>query len=65
LPGGLLEGMGRLVRKLAKFYIFPFWDDATGKVYEDDMVSVPEDERTLYQYLIQTGHIETLKQRMP
>ncbi|MEM6647677.1 MAG: TonB-dependent receptor, partial [Bacteroidota bacterium] len=47
LPGGLLEGMGRLVRKLAKFYIFPFWDDATGKVYEDDMVSVPEDERTL------------------
>ncbi|MEM1095596.1 MAG: TonB-dependent receptor [Bacteroidota bacterium] len=62
LPGGLLEGMGRLVRKLTKFYIFPFWDDETGDVYEDDMVSVPESERMLYQYLIQKGHIEPLKQ---
>lgn len=60
LPGGLLEGFGRLFKNKVKLYIYPFRDPATGQLVTVDNLEVPAQLRHLYQHLLDNGYIEQL-----
>lgn len=62
LPGGLLEGFGRLFKNKVKLHIYPFRDAATGKLLKADNLEVAERLHHLYQYLLDNGYLAQLDQ---
>lgn len=62
LPGGLLEGFGRLFKNKVKLYIYPFRDPDSGQLVTVDNLQVPAQLRHLYQHLLDNGHITQLDQ---
>jgi len=62
LPGGILEGFGRLFKNKVKLYIYPFRDPANGQLVTVDNLQVPPQLRHLYQHLLDNGYITQLEQ---
>jgi hypothetical protein len=60
LPGGILEGMGRLFLKGVKLFVHPGYDGVTGKYVTGHTLTVPRSSRDLYQFLIHQGKIVDL-----
>ncbi|WP_439509613.1 hypothetical protein [Marinimicrobium koreense] len=61
LPGGLLEGFGRLFKNKVKLYIYPYRDPKTAQLIKADNLEVPKPLRHLYQHLLDNGHIVQLE----
>lgn len=61
LPGGLLEGFGRLLKNKVKLYIYPYRDPATGQLITVDNLEIPDRLRHLYQHLRDNGYITQLE----
>jgi hypothetical protein len=53
LPGGILEGFGRLLKNDLKLFVYPMLRD--GDVVTVDTVRVGEDLQLLYDYLARRG----------
>lgn len=60
LPGGILEGMGRLFLNGVKLLVHPGYDGVTGKYVTGHTLTVPKASRDLYHFLIQQGKIVDL-----
>jgi hypothetical protein len=60
LPGGILEGMGRLFLKGVKLFVHPGYDGVTGKYVTGHTLTVPRSSRDLYHFLIHQGKIVDL-----
>ena len=60
LPGGILEGMGRLFLKGVKLFVHPGYDEVTGKYVTGHTLTVPRSSRDLYHFLIHQGKIVDL-----
>lgn len=62
LPGGILEGFGRLFKDKVKLHIYPFRNTSSGKLLMVDNLGVAERLRHLYQHLLDNGYISQLDQ---
>lgn len=62
LPGGLLEGFGRLFKNKVKLHVYPFRDTASDTIYKTDNLRVPSSLRHLYQHLLDNDYISQLDQ---
>jgi hypothetical protein len=62
LPGGILEGFGRLFKNRVKLYIYPFRDPASGQLVTVNNLEIPAPQRHLYQHLLDNGYIAQLDQ---
>jgi hypothetical protein len=63
LPGGILEGFGRLLKNDLKLYVYPMLRD--GEVVTVDTVRVGEDLQPLYDYLHRRGSFVALDDFKP
>jgi len=62
LPGGLLEGMGRLFQGDVRLLVYPTRETADGPVETAEALEVDPEQRTLYQYLRERGRIEAIRE---
>ncbi len=62
LPGGILEGFGRLFKNNVKLYIYPFRDPASGRLLTVDNLDIHPGLRHLYQHLLDNDYITQLDQ---
>ncbi len=60
LDGGILESFGRLFKNDLKLYIYPLLNRETGEMTTVENLSIPQEIRSLYQYLVEKGGIEQL-----
>ena len=60
LPGGILEGMGRLFLPGVKLFVHPGYDSVTGAYVTGHTLSVPKASRDIHQFLLQQGKIVDL-----
>ncbi|MBU6410960.1 MAG: TonB-dependent receptor, partial [Verrucomicrobia bacterium] len=68
LPGGLLEGLGRLFKGATKLYVYPFRDPAAGPsggIVTADSLEVAPHLRHLYAHLLQNNHIAAIENYRP
>ena len=61
LPGGILEGLGRLFQGEVKLFIYPTRETAEAEVDTADLLDVQPRQRNLYKYFLQNGLIETIQ----
>lgn len=61
LRGGLLEAMGSLFQENVKMYLYPYTDMKTGEVIYPEDSHFSNENRLLWQYLIETKKIIILK----
>ena len=62
LPGGILEGMGRLFQGNVKLLVYPTRELAEGPVETVESLDVDPRQRSLYQYLLDRGGIEAIQE---
>ena len=62
LPGGILEGLGRLFQGNVKLFIYPTRETAAAKVDTADLLDVQPRQRSLYKYLLENGFIEAIQE---
>jgi hypothetical protein len=62
LPGGILEGMGRLFQGNVKLLVYPTRESADGPVETVESLDVDPRQRSLYQYVLDRGGIEAIQQ---
>jgi hypothetical protein len=60
LEGGILEAFGRLFTKNMRIYVYPYLDQATGKITTVDNMDVPKELQHLYRHLVDAGQIRQL-----
>ncbi|MFK7737138.1 MAG: TonB-dependent receptor [Pirellulaceae bacterium] len=65
LDGGILESFGRLFKNDLKLYIYPMLSAATGELETIENMSVEEELRSLFSYLVEREHIEQLQNHNP
>lgn len=61
LPGGLLEGMGRLFKRQVRIFVHPWLDQVTGELNTAENLELPDAVATLYQYLLTQGKISAIE----
>jgi len=61
LPGGLLEGAGRLFRRSVKVYVHPYQDPDSGQLITAENLPVAPDQQHLLAYLRAHGRIEPIR----
>jgi hypothetical protein len=61
LPGGILEGLGRLFQGNVKLFIYPTRETAAAEVDTADLLDVQPRQRSLYKYLMENGFIEAIQ----
>jgi hypothetical protein len=61
LPGGILEGMGRLFQGDVRLFVYPTRETADGPVETAESLDVDPGVRSLYQYLRERGRIEGIR----
>jgi hypothetical protein len=61
LPGGILEGMGKLFQGDVKLFIYPTRETAAADVDTADLLDVQPRQRSLYKYLLENGFIEAIQ----
>jgi hypothetical protein len=62
LPGGILEGMGRLFQGNVKLLVYPTRESADGPVETVESLDVDPRLRSLYQYLLDRGGILAIQE---
>ncbi len=60
LEGGILEAFGKLFKKDMRIYVYPSKNFTTGALNTVDNVEIPENLRSLYQYIVERGRIKHL-----
>ncbi len=65
LPGGILEGIGRLFSGNTKVLVYPTMDPVTGNVITADTLEVPPHLRHLYQYCLESKALESIREFDP
>jgi hypothetical protein len=63
LPGGILEGFGRLLKNDLRLFVYPMLRD--GQVVTVDTVRVAEELQPLYDYLVRRGSFVSLDNYRP
>ncbi len=61
LEGGILEAFGKLFTKNMRIYVYPYRDPATGVLQTADSVVVPEDQRNIFEHLVERGRIKAIQ----
>ena len=61
LEGGILESFGRLFKNDLKLYVYPLKTSEDSELVTIDNLEIPAELRNLYNYLIDRGCIEQLK----
>jgi hypothetical protein len=62
LQGGILEGLGRLFQGNVKLFIYPTRETTAAEVDTADLLDVQPRQRSLYQYLLENGSIEAIRE---
>jgi len=62
LPGGILEGMGRLFQGNVKLLVYPTRELAEGPLETADSFDVDPPQRKLFQYIFERGGIEAIRE---
>jgi hypothetical protein len=65
LDGGMLEGLGRLLRNELTVYVYPLLDPKTGTLTTADSFDPGERWRGLYDSLVKRGSIQKLDNYTP
>ncbi len=65
LDGGILESFGRLFKNDLKLYIYPLLNRETGELTTVDNLTIADELRTLFCYLVDKGCIEQLDTHNP
>lgn len=65
LGGGILEAFGQLFQREVSVYVYPWLDQATGKLNTVETLEVAADLRKLYGYLVERGAIVQLRNYDP
>jgi hypothetical protein len=65
LGGGILEAFGQLFQREVSVYVYPWLDQATGKLNTVETLDVAADLRKLYGYLVERGAIVQLRNYDP
>ncbi len=60
LPGGILEGLGKLIQGKVKLFVYPTRETALSDVDTADSLDVDAGQRSLYQYFLENGWIEPI-----
>jgi len=61
LPGGLLEGMGRLFKRQVRIFVHPWLEPDTKRLTTTSNLDVPDEASMLYQHLLQQHQIEGIE----
>lgn len=65
LDGGILESFGRLFKNDLKLYVYPLKDRESGELTTVSNLSIPDNLRSLFDYLRSRGCIEQLENHDP
>ncbi|HYO81821.1 MAG TPA: TonB-dependent receptor, partial [Bryobacteraceae bacterium] len=65
LPGGVLEGFGRLFQGPVRLLVYPTKDSSTGEILSMDSISVGAHQRKLLEWLCENGSIEPIRDYDP
>ena len=57
LPGGILEGFGRLLKFSVQLFVYPTLDPATGELVTADNLKVDPQSQKLYEFILERGTI--------
>ena len=61
LAGGFLESAGRLFKRSVRMYVYPTWDEASGRIQAIDELSSREAWTHLRDLLLETGRIQPIR----
>ena len=62
LPGGILEGFGRLFQGPVRLLVYPTKDAATGEILTVESVKVGSHQKKLFEWLCENGSIEPIRE---
>src|SRR6266403_946316 len=65
LEGGILEALGRMFKDGLKLYVYPMFDETSGKVITATQVKVAPNLRSLFQYLIDNQYLQEITEYHP
>jgi uncharacterized membrane protein YgcG len=61
LPGGILEGFGRLLKFSVQLFVYPTLDPRTGELVTADNLKVDPESQKLYEFILERGTIVPVK----
>jgi hypothetical protein len=61
LDGGILEAFGKLFTKNMRIYVYPYRDPVTGVLQTADTVAVPDEQRNIFEHLVERGRIKPIR----
>lgn len=61
LPGGILEGFGRLLKFSVQLFVYPTLDPKTGELVTADNLKVDPESQKLYEFILERGTIVPVK----
>ena len=65
LEGGILEALGRMFKGKLKLYVYPMFNEPTGKIVTAKEVKVASNLRSLFQYLIDNQYVQEITDYHP
>jgi hypothetical protein len=65
LEGGILEALGRMFKGKLKLYVYPMFNEPTGKIVSAKEVKVASNLRSLFQYLIDNQYVQEITDYHP
>jgi hypothetical protein len=65
LEGGILEALGRMFKGGLKLYVYPMFDEASGRTIAATQIEVAPNLRSLFQYLIDNQYIQEITDYHP
>ena len=65
LEGGILEALGRMFKGKLKLYVYPMFNEPTGKIVTAKEVKVASNLRSLFQYLIDNQYVQEITEYHP
>lgn len=61
LPGGILQGLGRLFQGAVRLLVYPTRDAGTGNLLTVDSIALGAHQKKLFEYLRENGSIEPIR----
>jgi hypothetical protein len=61
LDGGILEAFGKLFTKNMRIYVYPYRDPTSGVLQTADTVAVPDEQRNIFEHLVERGRIKAIR----
>jgi hypothetical protein len=65
LEGGILEALGRMFKDGLKLYVYPMFDEASGKIITATQIKVAPNLRSLFHYLIDNQYLQEITEYHP